>query len=470
MSRFVSRPSRDDAICAGPRRRSSRGNDGATDRAGRFDFSRAQDGDGLAARTIPGRGGRPCTCRRGVHIARQTWRKRSARGGRPYPRGASRDLEQPDPASERIRGKKRVKTSVSSSVRPRKRQLESQIYAGAAAQQTRAVHAAQHVMVAEATRGVETRARKRKRDLDAQAGVAIPGLSFDVVVSIVEKHLPDPADLAILRAVSKGMRDAVDATGRKVEDFGQYDAAERGYLSTLKCLRRRGVLKDERLLCAAAARSGQLEALKALRAENFGTSGRAADAANGGHLEVLKWARENGCPWDERTCRGAAECGHLEVLKWARDNGCPWDENTCESAARPPRGAEVGARERLPVGQEDVRGSGGVRPPRCAEVGARERLPVGRVDAPTRGFEGIRRGLSRRRETACALPTREPRRETRRDETMRIRLRALYDANFMRRQFLAKTRRATMTRRRRLRFGCPARASSFIAAITTRGP
>jgi len=46
----------------------------------------------------------------------------------------------------------------------------------------------------------------------------------------------------------------------------------------------------------------------------------------GGHLEVLKWARENGCPWDEDTCAGAAEGGHLEVLKWARENGCPWDE------------------------------------------------------------------------------------------------------------------------------------------------
>ena len=75
-------------------------------------------------------------------------------------------------------------------------------------------------MVAEATRGVETRARKRKRDLAAQAGVAFLGLPFDVAVSLVEKHLPDPADLAILRAVSKGMRDAVDATGRKLEGLG----------------------------------------------------------------------------------------------------------------------------------------------------------------------------------------------------------------------------------------------------------
>jgi hypothetical protein len=39
-------------------------------------------------------------------------------------------------------------------------------------------------------------------------------------------------------------------------------------------------------------------------------------------LEVLKWARDNGCPWDEETCSSAAMAGELEVLKWARDNGC----------------------------------------------------------------------------------------------------------------------------------------------------
>jgi hypothetical protein len=40
---------------------------------------------------------------------------------------------------------------------------------------------------------------------------------------------------------------------------------------------------------------------------------------------VLQWARENDCPWDERTCWAAAEGGHLETLKWARENGCPWN-------------------------------------------------------------------------------------------------------------------------------------------------
>jgi len=56
-------------------------------------------------------------------------------------------------------------------------------------------------------------------------------------------------------------------------------------------------------------------------------------AAQRGHLEVLKWARENGCPWYEKTCAYAAAGGHLEVLKWARANGCPWDERTCTHAA-----------------------------------------------------------------------------------------------------------------------------------------
>ena len=54
---------------------------------------------------------------------------------------------------------------------------------------TRAERATPFAMVAEATHGVETRARKRKRDLAAQADVAFPGLPFDVAVSLVEKHL-----------------------------------------------------------------------------------------------------------------------------------------------------------------------------------------------------------------------------------------------------------------------------------------
>ena len=105
---------------------------------------------------------------------------------------------------------------------------------GAARTTTRAVYAAQREMVADAARGVCARGHKRTRDRDAHAGVAFPALPFDVAVFLVEKHLPDPADLAVLRAVSKGMRAAVDATGRKVEEFKEYDAARRRHLSVLR--------------------------------------------------------------------------------------------------------------------------------------------------------------------------------------------------------------------------------------------
>jgi len=72
---------------------------------------------------------------------------------------------------------------------------------------------------------------------------------------------------------------------------------------------------------------------------------------------VLKWARENDCPWDVDTCLAlggklevlvgvgagarvpvgyahvcgacAAQSGCLEVMKWLRENDCPWDWTTC---------------------------------------------------------------------------------------------------------------------------------------------
>ena len=64
------------------------------------------------------------------------------------------------------------------------------------------------------------------------------------------------------------------------------------------------------------------------------TDARGAYAAEGGQLDVLQWARANGCPWDGSTCAGAAEGGHLDVLQWARANGCPWNETTCEYAVK----------------------------------------------------------------------------------------------------------------------------------------
>eukprot|EP01051_Picozoa_sp_SAG22_P000429 SAG22_NODE_11_length_35583_cov_107.128790_29_plen_345_part_00 len=99
-----------------------------------------------------------------------------------------------------------------------------------------------------------------------------------------------------------------------------------------------------------AARDGYLDVLQWARANGCDWSASTCSAAaRGGHLEVLQWLRENGCDWNWQTCEAAAFHGHLEVLQWARANGCEWDWQTCRAAAggRAPGGAAVGSGERL---------------------------------------------------------------------------------------------------------------------------
>ena len=48
----------------------------------------------------------------------------------------------------------------------------------------------------------------------------------------------------------------------------------------------------------------------------------AAEAAEGGHAEILELLHELDCPWDGRTCAAAARGGHLALLQWARGKGC----------------------------------------------------------------------------------------------------------------------------------------------------
>ena len=48
------------------------------------------------------------------------------------------------------------------------------------------------------------------------------------------------------------------------------------------------------------------------------------EAAASGNLELVRWLRAEGCPWNWKTCSCAANKGHVEVLRWARENGAPW--------------------------------------------------------------------------------------------------------------------------------------------------
>ena len=43
--------------------------------------------------------------------------------------------------------------------------------------------------------------------------------------------------------------------------------------------------------------------------------------------------RAEGCPWDYWTCLEAVDRGHVEMLRWARANGCQWTVTTRARAA-----------------------------------------------------------------------------------------------------------------------------------------
>ena len=214
---------------------------------------------------------------------------------------------------------------------------------------TQTIHSS-NAMTSNKARARKRRERRERRDANADnaanAGEALPRLPDHLVVTLILRsdYFDDPADLARLPAVSRAMRDAVAATGLEFEELDEDRAVNLGCLSAVKRLQRGGRLSRQEYLCQAAARSGQLEELKALRADgwpwDFATC---AYAARGGHLEVLQWLRENGCPWDSDTCTcpwntnicaAAAEGGHLEVLQWARANGRPWNAYTCSRAAQ----------------------------------------------------------------------------------------------------------------------------------------
>ena len=110
----------------------------------------------------------------------------------------------------------------------------------------------------------------------AGAQEAIPDLPDHLVVTHIlrSEYFDDPADLARLPAVSRAMRDAVAGTGLRFEELSEHEAAtDLGCLSALQRRQRGGRLQYQERLCQAAARSGQLEKLKSLRAD--------------------------GCPWNE---------------------------------------------------------------------------------------------------------------------------------------------------------------------------
>ncbi len=57
-------------------------------------------------------------------------------------------------------------------------------------------------------------------------------------------------------------------------------------------------------------------------------------AAAGGHLETLKLLVANKYPWGLKTWGMAIMGGDLGVIRWMNENGCVFQESTCTIAAR----------------------------------------------------------------------------------------------------------------------------------------
>lgn len=107
-----------------------------------------------------------------------------------------------------------------------------------------------------------------------------------------------------------------------------FNAAVRiGRLDTLKWQRNHELVLNSilnGLTIAAAANGGHLDIIKYLR--KIGVQWDWQACANAANI-VLKWVRTNGCPWSVHTCANAGSSGHIQVLKWARTTGCPWNLN-----------------------------------------------------------------------------------------------------------------------------------------------
>jgi hypothetical protein len=88
--------------------------------------------------------------------------------------------------------------------------------------------------------------------------------------------------------------------------------------------------------CANAAKNGHLEVLKYLREEVKApwVWGTASYAAKNGHLHILEYLVERKYDhYDEWTCALAAENGHLDCLKYLRETAkAPWDEEAVREA------------------------------------------------------------------------------------------------------------------------------------------
>lgn len=88
---------------------------------------------------------------------------------------------------------------------------------------------------------------------------------------------------------------------------------------------------DKKNVCCIAAENGWLDLLIWARFHNRKWNEYTLSrAAHNGHLEILKYAYENGLKkkFNSEICSHAAKNGHLEIIKWAHSIYCKWNRQS----------------------------------------------------------------------------------------------------------------------------------------------
>ena len=191
--------------------------------------------------------------------------------------------------------------------------------------------------------GARTRAQKRRtgeRDL------------WDVIVNnddITFTHiLPrlNSSDVKFLYGVNSETRKLIKRSSRKGELKEKFKVEEMSSISTLEVAWEHFPWyeydydveeeMDETYFCWKVAQTNKLELLKWAREEKKceWDEGTINEAASQGYLEMVKYCVANGCHIDGRACAWAADGGHLEVLKYLREEAkAPWDSATANVSA-----------------------------------------------------------------------------------------------------------------------------------------
>jgi hypothetical protein len=138
-------------------------------------------------------------------------------------------------------------------------------------------------------------------------------------------HLEEAAKLGKLNFIKYFVDNGYELDDRLIEL-----SASNGHLDCVNFLFNNGCGLEIRMegttpMLVPVIKGGYLDVLKYLHEECWVplTSKCCAVAAGEGKLKILKYLRENGCPWNKKTTEYALKHGHRDCYDYAVENGCP---------------------------------------------------------------------------------------------------------------------------------------------------